>query len=132
MAAKAQLTTLLYATTSVGKIQSFSGPSISHPVIDVSSLSDSSRQKIAAGIVDSGQLTFDILFEGDLAIHNHLMDEVIAGNSGACVLTLQGLTATSSYSFTAFPTEITPSGSVGEAVQASVTFDITGVVTPGV
>ncbi len=130
MADPAQGTVFKYATSTVPKIESFSGPSFSAPIINVSDLATTCVEKIASGISDGGQLTLELNFEADNAIHDAIADAVIAGSTAACVLTfLNPGATTTTYSFTAFPTEFTPSASTGEALKASVTLDITGEVS---
>jgi len=132
MADKAQGTTFSYKGTAVGQLTSISGPGISNPTVDVSSLDDVARKKISGGIVDGGQVTLGLTFDADDTMHDLIADDVIAGNGGACVLTFQnGTSATTTWGFTGFPTEMTPAINVGEAITADVTIDVSGTISIG-
>jgi len=129
MADIAQLTTISYAGTAIPRITSFNGPGMGTPIINVADLDDTAVEKISSALFDGGQLSLSLNFEADDTMHNHLNDECIAGNSGAVVITFQnGTSATNTYSFTAFPTNFTPTGNVGEQLTAEVTLDVTGTV----
>ena len=131
MADKAQGTTFSYKGTAVGQLTSISGPGISNPTVDVSSLDDVARKKISGGIVDGGQVTLGLTFDADDTMHGLLASDLIAGNSGQAVITWQnGTSATSTWTFTVFPTEMSPVASVGEALTADVTFDVNGTIVP--
>ena len=128
MADVSQGTTISWAGTTIPCVQSFDGPGMTTPIIDVSDLSDTARNKISSALFDGGQITTNVFFEPDNAVHDAIADAVIAGTSAAIVVTFADA-GTTTYSFNAFATELTPSGSTGEVLTTSITFDVDGTVT---
>ena len=122
-------TTFSWNGTAIPKITSFSGPGMATPILDVSDLDDSAKEKISSALFDGGQLTLSLNFEADDTVHDAMVDDCIAGNSQSVVMEFQnGTSATNTYSFTAFVTNFTPSGNTGEQLLAEVTLDITCTV----
>ncbi len=126
-AAKGSL--LSWSGSTIGGIQSFDGPSIANPTIDVSDLSDSAREKISSGLMDPGQVTGSLWFDASNATHALLVTDCIAGNTANVVITLPDTGGTMTYSAVGIITEITPSASTGEAGTTSFTIDLTGTLT---
>lgn len=130
MADIAQLTTISWNTTAIPRITSFNGPNMGTPIINVPDLNDTAVEKISSALFDGGQLSMSLNFEADDTTHNAMNDDCIAGTPRAIVLQFQnGTSATNEYSCTAFCTQFTPGGNVGEQLTAEVTLDVTGVVT---
>ena len=66
--------------TTLAGVTGISGPGISNPTVDATTLSDTARQKISSELVDSGQVTLDLLFDAVMTgDQNALVDKVVAG-----------------------------------------------------
>jgi len=128
MADVSQATIVTWAATAIPNVTSLSMSGFGVPTIDVSNLADTAREKIASGLFDGGTASVTVNYEPDNAVHNAIADAAIAGTSGAIVITWPAAT-TSTYSFTAFPTEFSQTAAVGEAQTADITFDISGTIT---
>ena len=127
MADKAQGTVISWAATTIPNVQSIGGPAGSNPTVDVSDLSDTARAKISSALFDGGQITVNVHFEPDNAVHQAIIDAVRTGTSGAVVITFAD-GGTTVYTVNAFPTEATFDTSLAEALGATFTFDINGDV----
>jgi len=130
MADPAQLTTISWNGTAIPEIESFTGPALGHEVIEVTDLDNTAAQYIAGEVFDAGEVTLNLHFDPDNAVHDAIADDCIAGNSRTVVVTFQnGTAATNTYSLTAFATNVTPAGSTKGALTGSVTLKGTGAIT---
>lgn len=130
MADPAQGTVFSWRATTISEIVSFTGPAITRDLIDVANLSSTVRPYIDCGVYDPGEVTLELNFQADTAIHDQLADDCISGTAGALVVTfLNGTAATNTYSCNAIVTAFTPAGSVADKLTGSVTIKGTGAVT---
>lgn len=112
--------------TKIGEVNSFSGPSGSATVINVSSL-DSVAQEKLMGIADEGQLTFSMNFIGDDVQQAGLREDRIGGVLRNFQLVLTDEDATT-LTFSAFVLNFSIEGGVDQAITASCTLEISGEV----
>jgi predicted secreted protein len=111
----------------VEEVLSFSGPSGSRSVIDVTSLSSTGREK-EVGIPDYGQVSFEINYSGLNTNHLALYDLFQSGASRDFQIVFDR-SPEEIYSFTAFVLNFQFQTGIDDVVKASVTLEITGTVT---
>lgn len=128
MADIAQGTVLAWNGTTIPKVTDFSGPGLSHATIDVSDLSQTAMEFIAAGIYDAGELTLSLNFEPDEAVHAALATDLQAGTERVFSITFADGGSTD-YTSNAFCTSFEPSGSVADKLSTAVTIKFTGHMT---
>ena len=113
--------------TAVGEIKEIGGPSGSAPVIDVSNLSSTKREKIM-GLPDEGQVSMSLNYD-----HNDAQQTAL--RTARTARTAKNFTIETSdspsqtLSFTAYVLEFSLSFAVDEVVGLTVTLEITDAVT---
>lgn len=121
---------LKIATVTIGQISSISGPGQSAEKIDITALSDTSKNYLR-GIVDGGDMTFEIFWDAtsNAADPNHddITAAMVSGTVQAIEITFSDTAA--NVTFNAFVTGFDISQSVDEALTATVTLGITGAIT---
>jgi hypothetical protein len=115
-----------YAT--VAQVISFGGPTFQVASIETTNLSDTAK-KYRPGIVDSGEMKFEINFDPADTGHSGLKTLIESPAVASWQITFPTSPATT-FTFDGFPTgmEIT-GGGPEEKVTASLTIKITGTVT---
>jgi hypothetical protein len=89
-------TTTASEYVTIGQVTSISGPSLTHPTIDVTDLGDTAAQKIARGFVDSGEIEIAISFDpASTGIHDYLLDITKTGGTGNYSICWPNFTANS-------------------------------------
>ncbi len=127
----AQGTKISWRGTDVAEIVSFTGPAITHEPVDLTDLDDSAMQFKPAGVYDPGEISVELNYDEDLAIHGTLVTDIISGTTGALVITFDNAGAgTGTMSATAFVIGFTPGGSVGDKLTASASWKLSGTLTP--
>jgi hypothetical protein len=117
-------TVLKRATVAVGNITTLSGPSMTAATIDVTD-HDSTAMEYAAGMVDGGEVSFDINFRST-AGQQAVRDDLGEGPAAYVIEFPGGISA----AFSALVTAFGPAaGGVNDKLSASVTLKVTGVVT---
>ncbi len=118
------------AFTLIPEVTNFKGPSEKAAQIDATSF-DSTGMEYIAGLSDSGEVTFDILFVGSNAQHQGLRTDLRAGTVRNFVLDLNDhVSDPTTCSFAAVVTAAPDiSASVNQAVKASCGLRITGLPT---
>jgi predicted secreted protein len=111
--------------TTIPEIKDFSGPGGQAAVIDVTSLSSTGKEK-RMGLQDEGQLSFNIFYVPDNAQHVALRAARAARDKRGFKLTFTDSTV---WTFDAYVTSFTVSGSVDGVIEAAVTLEITGAIT---
>lgn len=116
--------------TAIAQIRDISGPSEALTAVDVSSR-DNRQMKFKAGMVDSGEVTFDLVFDAALTAHS--------GGTGGLRKFLRDGTeknyqigwadAAKTDTFAALVTGFEPQMPMNDAQTASVTLKITGAIT---
>ncbi|MCA3255080.1 MAG: hypothetical protein INF91_05640 [Alphaproteobacteria bacterium] len=113
--------------TTIGEVKGFDGPSGSLTIIDVTALGDSHKRKLP-GTIDEGQITMTVNLDTQNAMQAALITDRQAGTLRNFKIEFDdagSLTA----AFAAYVVSITPSASVDNAVEASITLEISGAVT---
>lgn len=116
------------AFTTIAEVRDISGPSLAMDAVEVTSHSSTSAyREFIGGLLDGGEVTFDVNFLPANATHSY---------SAGLIKDLHGRTkrnfqiiwpGTTTWSFAAFVTKFEPSAAVDGALSASVTLKITGV-----
>lgn len=113
--------------TDIPEIKSFSGPGGSASVRDVSDLNSTAKEK-KMGLADEGQLQITINYIPDNTVHAALRADRAARSKVPFKLVFTDTGATE-WTFDAFVTGFSISGSVDGDVEAQVTLEITGAIT---
>lgn len=111
----------------IPEIKTFNGPGGAGQVIDVTDLDSSAMEKIM-GLPDEGQLTFDINYIPDNAVHASLRTARDNQTLTPFKITFTDDSATE-WTFNAYVTGFTVTGGVNAALNASVTLEITGDIS---
>lgn len=113
---------------SIPEIKTFSGPGGSAAVIDVTDLSSAAKEK-RMGLADEGQLSFTINYIAKNTYHAALRTARANRSQTNFKLVFTDDSPKTTWSFAAFVTGFTVSGSVDGVVEANVTLEITGAIT---
>lgn len=116
--------------TLIGEVRSISGPSESVETIDVTSQDSTAKEFISAGLVDGGEVTFEMNLIGSDAQQQGLRDDMVNGRLRNFKLELNDHASTpTTFSFAALVTGIEPSSELGSQYLSSVTLKISGLTT---
>jgi len=115
------------STALIGEVVSFDGPSGTTPVIDITNLRSTAKEKLV-GIQDEGQLTLELLTATSDAAQTNIRTDRQSGTMRKLAIQF-GDDSTTLATMDAFVTAFSPAGAVDDAVKTSVTFEITGAVT---
>ena len=110
--------------TAIANINSFSGPSGSRSVIDVTTLSDSAKAK-DVGIAEMGQLTFNFHFDASDTELVDVWDNFLAGTLHNFKLEFSDGTK---FTFNAYILSFNFDGSTDDVVRGSATLEIDGTI----
>jgi len=119
-----------YTMNDIGQVVSFTGPSGSPAVINITHLGSTAHEKMV-GIVDEGQLSFEVLWAGTATaqLHIQLNDDRKARTKRFYEIELTDSSTRGTFIFfEAFVTAFSISGAVDDAIRASVTLEITDEV----
>jgi len=111
----------------VGQVTAIDGPSGSAPVIDVSNLASTFREK-NMGLPDEGQITLNLQYDPDDTGQTRLKTLRTARSQGNFIVTLSDSPATT-WTFSGYVLEFSKSIQIDEVVMGSVTVEIDGAVT---
>lgn len=114
--------------TAISEIKTFSGPSGSATVIDVTDLSSAAKEK-RMGLADEGQLSFTINYIPTDTQHALLRAQRASREETNFKLVFTDDSPSTTWSFSAFVTGFAVSGAVDAVVEANVTLEITGAIT---
>ena len=123
-------TALTWAATTVGEIVSIAGPGVTSEPVDDTTLADSWKTFLGPALADGGECTLEMLFEPDTVIVGKLEADMIAGTAQATVITFNDTTSTT-WTFNALVTGLSPGATVGDKLSSSVTLKTTGSVAVG-
>ena len=115
--------------TAIPFVQNISWDGLNAATIDVSSLADTVVPRITAGLSDAGQVSIEIFHEPANTVHNAILDDCVTPASRVIALTWPDAGSTL-WTANAYCTEFTPGGTVKETLTATMTFDITGLLSP--
>lgn len=130
----AWLTTAPSTYTTIAQVRDISGPGTTADQIEVSHRDDQWR-RFKAGMRDGGELTFDIVFDPDLASHDPTLSTSIYaalanGTSQTFRITYPGVaTATTTATFGGFVSGFELDTPMEDAQSASMTIKISGAIT---
>ena len=110
----------------IANVNSFSGPSGSRSVLDITTLSDTAKVK-ATGIAEMGQVTFNFHFDATDTVLVDIWDKFLDGTSSLFRLVFSDSPETT-FTFTAFVLSFNFDGSTDDVVRGSATLEITGTV----
>lgn len=113
--------------SSISNVLSFDGPGGAASVIDVTNLSSVAKEKLM-GLPDEGQFAVEINLDPDDASHIALRQARAARTRTEFRLTLTDATPTTA-TFFGYVLQFKVQGAVDQAVKASLTIEIDGVVT---
>lgn len=113
--------------TDIPEIISFNGPGGAGQVIDITNLDSAAIEKMM-GLPDEGQLSFDINYVPDNAVHAALRSD---RNAQSLVPIKMVFTdgGSTEWTFNAYVTGFTVQGGVNNVLRATVTLEITGAIT---
>ena len=114
--------------TTISEIKTFSGPTGSAAVIDVTDLSSTAKEK-RMGLADEGQLSFTINYIPDNTQHTLLRTRRASREETDFKMVFTDDSPSTTWSFSAFVTGFAVSGAVDNVVEANVTLEITGAIT---
>lgn len=114
--------------STISEIKTFSGPTGSAAVIDVTDLSSSAKEK-RMGLADEGQLSFTINYIPDNTQHTLLRTRRASRDETDFKMVFTDDSPSTTWSFSAFVTGFAVSGAVDNVVEANVTLEITGSIT---
>lgn len=114
--------------TTISEIKTFSGPTGSAAVIDVTDLSSTAKEK-RMGLADEGQLSFTINYIPDNTQHTLLRTRRASRVETNFKMVFTDDSPSTTWSFSAFVTGFAVSGAVDNVVEANVTLEITGSIT---
>lgn len=113
--------------TTIPEIKSWSGPGGTANIQDVTTLQSTAKEK-RTGLKDEGQLTLNINYVPDNAVHAALRADWSASAIRNFTIIFTD-TATTQWDFTAMVTGFSSSGSVDGVIEGTVTLDISGSIT---
>jgi hypothetical protein len=114
--------------TTIPEVSSINGPSGSATIIDVTDLSSTAKEK-TMGLMDEGQVTLDINYLPDNAVHETLRTARANKTLKSFVITFTDTAPASWFRFNGYVTGFAVTAGVDQALKASVTIEITGAVT---
>ena len=110
----------------IGGVQSFSGPSGSAGVIDITSLGSTAKEKMI-GLRDEGQLSFEVNLLTSSSGQNHLREDRASRSKRRFTIDLHD-DSTTKINGEAYCTGFSISGGVDNVVKGSIQLEITGPV----
>lgn len=116
----------------IAQVRDINGPAVSVDAIDASH-SGSGWKKYLPGLIDGGEVTFDIAYDPDLATHSATAAPGLPyyqiQRSVKTYKVLFPDTTPASASFSAFVTKFTPKAPYAGLLTADVTLKLTGAIT---
>lgn len=110
----------------IPEVKSWSGPSGTANVQDVTTLQSTAKEK-RTGLKDEGQLTLNINYVPDNAVHAALRSDWSASAIRSFSVTFTD-TSTTTWTFDAMVTGFSSSGAVDGVIEGTVTLDISGAI----
>lgn len=120
------------AFTTIGEVTNLNGPPESAPQVDVTSF-DSTAKEFRAGLVDGGEVTFDMNFVGENAQQQGLRTDLRAGTVRNFKLILPDRAVVADCTNVAFAAVVTnlsgPEAQVDGVIKQSCTLKVSGLPT---
>ena len=121
--------------TTVAQVRDVEGPGLKLDTVEVTTRDTSKWRKRIAGLKDGGTVTFEIVYDPDLATHGAAIGSgtnvpyyLLEGTSRLFQIVLPDSTPTT-IAFTAFVTSFKPKAPMEGALMADVELQITSAVT---
>lgn len=116
------------AYETIPNVVSFQGPGGQAPVIDITTMASSAKEKLM-GLPDEGQLSLNILYNPDDTVHVALRADRASRARKQFKITFTDTAPAMAWTFYGYVTQFNVKGGVNQAVEASVTIEIDGVIT---
>jgi len=127
MASGADMTVVMagHAMQNIGQVVSFSGPSITAAVIDVTTLQSTAKEKLIS-IYDGGQVALSVIYDNEASntnLHDALFRDMVAKTHRQFDIQLKGISTarTQAIYFGGYVNAYSPSGAVDNALKAEIT-----------
>lgn len=112
---------LAWNSVVIAQVRDISGPAMAEDAVDVTTRENNSRV-YTAGLRDGGELTFDVIYDPDLATHTTLLNALLNGSVGWAELqTVDVANLYDGFRFQAMVSAITPEMPLEDALGASIT-----------
>jgi predicted secreted protein len=114
----------------IGEVKSFSGPSGSAGIIDITHLGSTAKEKLI-GLRDEGQITFECNLMTSAAAGQQLMrgDRATRSQRAWSIILADSTTSPTRLNGVGYCTGFSVSGGVDDVVKASITVEIDGAVS---
>lgn len=116
----------------VGQVRDISGPSMTQDAVEVTARDTSKWRAFTPGLRDGGEVTFDLIYDPDLASHSAtntttgLVNFLLTGTAKTFRLVMSD---SNYFSFSGIVTAFTPESPLEDAMTASCTIKVTGAVS---
>lgn len=107
----------------IGQVRDIEGPGMSQDMVDVASRDSGKLTAYLGGLRSSGEITFDIVYDPDLATQSTLAAALLAGTQGTLFLVLREL-AESGWHGIAQVASFKAKAPLRDALTADVTFQM--------
>lgn len=105
----------------IGQVRDISGPAMVEEAVDVTTRESSDRE-YKSGLRDGGELTFDVIYDPNLATHDTLLQFLLAGSVGVAELqTVDIANLYDGFRFLAMVSAMTPEMPLDGALGANIT-----------
>lgn len=105
----------------IAQVRDISGPAMVEDAVDITTRENSSRV-YTAGLRDGGELTFDVIYDPNLATHSTLLNALLNGSVGSAELqTVDVANLYDGFRFLAMVSAMTPEMPLEDALGASIT-----------
>lgn len=122
-------TLLKKAGTTVAQVVSVSGIDLNVDTIDVTTHdSANATREFVMGLIDAGEITFEIVYDPDNATHTALRTDLAARTSATYTLTFTD-TSPAIATFTAYVTRFAITAAADGALMANATLKVSGLPT---
>ena len=116
----------------VGQVRDISGPSMTQDAVEVTARDTSKWRAFTPGLRDGGEVTFDLIYDPNLASHSAtntttgLVNFLLTGTAKTFRLVMSD---SNYFSFSGIVTAFTPESPLEDAMTASCTIKVTGAVS---
>ena len=117
----------------IAAVLDMDGPGVQVDMVDVTSRDSAGWKEFIGGLIDGGEVTFDILYDPDDSTHSATSPGVVGLLTGKTVkgwkLTLSDATPTTVWSFNALVKTFKPKAAMKDALRASITLKVTASIS---
>jgi hypothetical protein len=112
----------------IGQVRDIEGPGMTQDMVDVASRDSGKLTAYLGGLRSSGDVTFEIIYDPDLATQNTLTASLLAGTQGRLFLVLRELTENGWHSG-AQVSSFKPKAPLRDGLSADVTFEMLDTIS---